>query len=315
MTPRLAPTGRRWSPPIATIAAALVIALIGYGALSLSGANPSGLNLNMNEVPNASAQGQSQGQAMSDNPVVGTWVIWANVFSDTNSVSTLMHFEPDGTLVADIAGFAQGNGSWSTNAKGRIAFRYATFPDFTQFDDQYETEAPTLPNLYQVTGSFRMSDDGTTWIELQWGGTTLGIDQHGQPIAVSYDDVAEAGLQPGIQYHSPERLDDLIGRSLEATDEQREWLESGGHPPNGTVESGAGFDVTVPHPSTPPVQVTVTPIPTISIPTPTVAVEQQATIYAQATGSAGAALPTETPMVQSIPTEQVTVTPIATAAP
>ncbi len=313
MTPRLGTTSRRWSPPIATIAAALVIILVGYGALSLSGASPSGLHLDLNEVPNASAQGQ--GQELSDNPVIGTWVVWANVFSNTNSVSTLMHFESDGTLIADIAGLAQGNGTWSTDEQGRIAFRYATFPDFDQFDDRYDAEAPALPNLYQVAGSFQISEDGSTWIEQQWGGTTIGIDQHGQPITASYDDVAEAGLQPGIAYHSPERLDDLIGRSQNATDEQRIWLEGSGQALDENADSSAGPDVTAPHPSTQAVQVTVTPVPTSLRPTPTVNPEAQATVYVQATMRAESALPTETPVAQIIPIEQATVTPIATMAP
>ena len=263
MTPRLAPASRRWSPPIATIAAALVIALVGYGALSLSGANPSGINLNLNEVPNASAQGQ--GMAQSDNPVVGTWAIWANAFSDTNSVSTLMHFEASGTVVADIAGLYQGTGTWSVDPEGRINYQYTAFPPLDQVEDQYQAGDLAFPNFFELQGNFRISDDGLTWIDEHQSGTTIGINQFGQTFRLIHNDERLAGAGPGIVFRGPERVDDLVARSRDATDQERDWLENGGHQADDTT----GFDVNAPPPSGNSDQVTVTPLPTYIVSTPT----------------------------------------------
>lgn len=285
---RTAPSGHRWSSPLATIAAALLIALVGYGALSLSGANPSGINLDLNDVPNASAQGQAQ--EIAANPVVGTWVIWANAFSDTNTVSILLNFEPDGILTSDISGLMRGAGQWTTSTNGRISFQYTAFQPYDQIADRYQIGDPVIPILFQVGGSFRLTADGRTWEDEQWSGTTIGIDASGSPVKRVEDIDAPGSTAAGTVRHAPERLEDLIARSPDMTTEQQEFLDAGGNQPSvspmPTLDPGQQATVVVQATMTavtgqqgradagdasppPAAQVTVTPLPTqTSVPLP-----------------------------------------------
>ena len=308
MTPRLATTSRRWSPPIATIAAALVIALVGYGALSLSGANPSGLNLDLNQVPNASAQGQ--GQELSDNPVVGTWVVWANAYTGSNTVIQTVTFEPDGTLLTQfvLAQVGTTPGTWKVEEDGRITYTFTavirgeTLSNFTG-------EEPFIPQLFQISGSFGLAADQKTWEDERTSSIFLTVDPSGNSYRLTEpDDVANPQPWLNVDIRSPERIEDLIARSPEMTAEQEALLNASGSQPsdsaNATIQAN---EAAVPTPTQS--QVTVTPIATTALPTPTAAIEQQATISTQATMTA------ETATTQPIPTEQATVTPIATLAP
>lgn len=283
MTPRRAPTGRRWSPPIATVAAALVIVLVGYGALSLSGANQSGLNLSLNEVPNASAQGQAQ--ALSDSPVVGTWVVFADAFTSSGAILQLITFHPGGILAVQFAfGWTGGAaGTWTMDANSTIRFDYTSLVQAEHLDANFSYGDPVLPLGVHYSGSFRLSDDQQSWENEQLTGTVLAADQNGNPIRLSESDAKETDPNSDVIVRSPERLSSIIDRSPEMTAEQEDWLNNGP-----AADPSVGLNVNAPRPSTPPAQVTATPSP----PTPTVAVEQQATIYAQATITADT--PTET---------------------
>ena len=170
MTPRLAPTGRRWSPPIATIAAALVIALVGYGALSLSGANPTGLNLDLNKVPNASAQGQ--GMTQSDNPVVGTWGWMGPVgFGDSvgPDIYATLTLGPDGTVIFTPSWDAVGHGTWTADDSGRIqmdiSWIYTSdYYEGLEQEGMDETRPRTIyPALATFRVAFKVSNDGQKW--------------------------------------------------------------------------------------------------------------------------------------------------------
>ena len=320
MTPCLGTTSRRWSPPIATIAAALVIILVGYGALSLSGASPSGLHLDLNEVPNASAQGQ--GQELSDNPVIGTWVVFSDAFTSSGAILQLITFQPGGILDVQFAFGRTGSaaGTWTMDTNSTVRYDYTSLLQAEHIDADFSYGDPVLPLGVRYSGSFRLSDDQQSWEDEQSTGTVLAADQNGNPIRLSESDAEATDPSSDVILRSPERLTSLINRSPEMTAEQKEWLNNGQ-----AADPSVGLGVTTPRPSTPPAQVTVTPIPTTSIPVPTAAVEQQATISAQATMTAEAAfpsvidstdeLPTATATTQPTPTEQVTVTPIATLAP
>ncbi len=170
MTPHPGLARRRWSPPIATIAAALVIALVGYGALSLSGANPSGISLNLNEIPNASAQGQGMGQR--DNPVVGTWA-WTGSFgmesSSSPDIFATLTFDADGTLIFTPTWNAVGHGTWTVDDDGRIdvdlSWLYTS--DYFQESEQSGADQTSSTNIYPALVSFRigftLSSDGQRW--------------------------------------------------------------------------------------------------------------------------------------------------------
>ncbi len=170
MTPRRVPTSRRWNPPIATIAAALVIALVGYGALSLSGVNPSGINLNLNEVPNASAQGR--GMAQVDNAVVGTWA-WLGSFgteaSSSPDIIAILTLSADGTLIFTPTWNAVGQGTWMADEAGRIqidiSWLYTTdyFEDLQQEGRDEATATTIYPALTRFRIGFTLSRDGQSW--------------------------------------------------------------------------------------------------------------------------------------------------------
>ncbi len=316
MTPRLAPTGRRWSPPIATIAAALVIVLIGYGALSLSGANPSGLNLSLNEVPNASAQGQGQEMVMSDNPVVGTWAWLAdfsggpfNIEGPSNfPIAIAMTLNAGGGVTATAVGDWTGHGTWSLNGDS-ISLQFTVLASQEALKRQgYVLSIPPeygqtnyVPNILVWSMSFRLTDDGN-----QWENVSLDIEMGVQPTSfeVGSDNPGFFVLSDFVSGDQPSDDPPLV-RRLDNVIESAPTISA----------QEAGLESADPEASTPPAQVTVTPIPTTLLPTPTVYLEAQATVYVKATMTAESALPTETPLAQLNPTEQVTVTPIATVAP
>ena len=178
MTPRLAPGNRRWSPPIATI----VIALVGYGALSLSGANPTGINLNLNEVPNASAQ--AQGMAQSENPFVGTWAWLDDSLNPSAShfpILMSMTLDAGGGVTATGVGDWIGHGTWSSDGTFiSVEFSVLVTQEALKRMAPVPSDAVTsgfgeyIPNILIWTMAGRLSNNQTRWEDVT-GGVDYGV--------------------------------------------------------------------------------------------------------------------------------------------
>jgi hypothetical protein len=308
--PQVASSGRRWTSQIATIAAGLVIALVGYGALSLSGANPSGLDLGLTDVPNASAQGQ--GQEIATNPVVGTWA-WLDDFSGgTGSlpiVSTLT-LDAAGGVIATAVGDWTGHGTWSSSGDAYTVQFSVLFTQEALKRQGYDHSIPPdygqtnyIPNLLVWKMTFTLSDDAKQWDNVStWIGmgvqpttTTLGSNDPQFFVVSDYPPDNELNDDPPLV----RRLDAVI-ESAPTINAEDAGIESSRPSTTGElVASSAAIES--------------------PLPTPTGNPTERAAIYIQATTTAvtnhqgppntsgavaGGTVPT--------PTQQVTVTPIPT---
>lgn len=308
--PRMASSGRRWTSQIATIAAGLVIALVGYGALSLSGANPSGLDLGLNDVPNASAQGQ--GQEIATDPVVGTWA-WLDDFSGgTGSlpiVSTLT-LDAAGGVIATAVGDWTGHGTWSSSGDTYTVQFSVLFTQEALKRQGYDSSVPPdygqtnyIPNILVWKMTFTLSEDLVQWenvathLESGVQATSFTEGSNDPLFFVVSDFVSDTALSDDFP---PIRRLDAVMESAPTISAQEAGMESSR--PSTTGESAAS-STAIESP----------------LPTPTGNPTERAAIYIQATATAvtnhqsppnisgavaGGTVPT--------PTQQVTVTPLPT---
>jgi hypothetical protein len=149
----------RVASPLTTVAAALVIALVGYGALSLSGTAPGALF--ERGAPNASAEGQ----AMADHPIVGTWAIRTTTPFGFDAIPMVMTFDAGGGLMVShtFRPFEQGIGTWATSDAGEVTFDFTMMVTQDFLEETFEDEAPWYPQFARQTGTARPLAEGGRW--------------------------------------------------------------------------------------------------------------------------------------------------------
>ena len=213
----------RWASPLTTIAAALVIAVIGFGALSLSGADPG--DLLRQDVPKASAQGTAgEGDA-----VVGTWVIWDDSFG-SSTILALMTFYPNGSLAIQytLAKTPIAFGSWSEESNGTIRFASNGLFSSESIEDRWleSTEAGLpIPVLVQLSGSMQLGDDGR-FLSGEWTreGEFILVNQDGD--VYRYPDEVTTSDDSVVGSSYAERLEDVIARATDLSPEQMDALQA-----------------------------------------------------------------------------------------
>ncbi|HEV2529985.1 MAG TPA: hypothetical protein VGT61_16185 [Thermomicrobiales bacterium] len=216
----------RWASPLTTIAAALVVAMIGFGALSMSGADPG--DLLRQEVPNASAQGM----AGDGHDVVGTWVIYGGL--TLNGYDQLITFNAGGGVTMQVRGVLEPwFGTWEMTEDGRVAVDISTLIPPTSVQEQFQPDALFLPSTIRMEGSFRLSADGSTWEDERFEAQYIVFLNNGvpnpQPRLLPMDDSSETrsiGRLSGGN-GSPERLESAVLGAMELTPQQVATFQAG----------------------------------------------------------------------------------------